>query len=168
VSTKGTAAVMMGVGTLFVYAGARGYSILTAMQNVIKGQSPNAGQSTQMIGASAAEDQSLTGTPTGGSATSNRALGQMLAAAKGWTGAQWTALDALWTRESGWDNTAKNPSSGAYGIPQALPPTKLPASGQESGGSNASAQITWGLDYIASEYGNPVNAEAHENAVGWY
>jgi hypothetical protein len=171
-STKGVAAAMMGVGALFVYSGAKGYSILKATQNVVKGQNPNAGQSTQMLGtggnALANYDQQLTGAPGGGNASQNKALAQMLAAARGWTGPQWTALNALWTRESGFDNTAKNPNSGAYGIPQSLPESKLPAAGQESGGSNPTAQIQWGLDDIATTYGNPVTAEAHEQKFGWY
>lgn len=99
----------------------------------------------------------------------NRNIGQSMAAAYGWgSGAQWLNLDALWNQESGWSNTAKNKSSGAYGIPQALPPTKLPFAGQEAGGSSAAAQIAWGLNYIKGRYGNPIAAEAHEQSFGWY
>jgi len=101
----------------------------------------------------------------GGDAVS---LGKAMAAQMGWTGANWNALYKLWTRESGWNPTARNPTSGAYGIPQALPPTKLPFAGQAAGGSHADAQIRWGLNYIAGRYGNPLNAWAHELAVGWY
>ncbi|HXI66464.1 MAG TPA: hypothetical protein VNH41_00875, partial [Steroidobacteraceae bacterium] len=108
----------------------------------------------------------------GGAATGsgrNRNIGQQLAAKYGWgAGANWANLDALWQQESGWSNTAKNPSSGAYGIAQALPPTKMPFSAQEAGGSNAAAQIAWGLSYIKSRYGSPIAAMAHEQSVGWY
>jgi hypothetical protein len=73
-------------------------------------------------------------------------------------------------RESGWNRFARNPSSGAYGIPQALPPTKLPPAGQAGGGSHASPQIDWGLNYIKTTpgYGSPAAAWAHEQAHGWY
>jgi len=100
--------------------------------------------------------------------SSNQQLGQQLAAARGWTGQQWTALDQLWQQESGWSNTATNPSSGAYGIAQANPPSKYPHAGQASGGSDPRTQIEWGLSYIAQRYGNPANALAHEQSQGWY
>lgn len=86
----------------------------------------------------------------------------------GWQGQQILPLGALWTRESGWNRFARNPSSGAYGIAQALPPTKYPFAGQAAGGSSAAAQIAWGEQYIASRYGTPASAWAHEVSVGWY
>jgi hypothetical protein len=102
------------------------------------------------------------------SVSGNVALGQQLAGAYGWdSGSQWSCLDALWQRESSWSNTATNPQSGAYGIPQALPPGKMPAAALPPQ-SSASVQITWGLGYIASTYGTPCNAWAHETADGWY
>ena len=111
-------------------------------------------------------------TTVSASAKSNQALGQKMAAAApyNWTGSQWQALDQLWTRESGWSNIADNASSGAYGIPQSLPATKMPAAAQASpaGSSSPSAQIAWGLQYIKDTYGNPVNAWAHEVRYGWY
>src|SRR5208282_4005681 len=106
------------------------------------------------------------------SISGNVALGKLLAAPFGWsTGAQWNALYALWQRESGWSNTAENASSGAYGIAQALghgPTNQYPAGPANPPTSSASAQILWGLGYIKSTYGNPVNAEAHEQSAGWY
>lgn len=107
----------------------------------------------------------------GGKATgsgANMNLGQKMAAAYGWIGDQWRALNFLWTQESGWSNTAKNAKSGAYGIAQALPPTKMPYAAQEAGGSNPAAQIAWGLQYIKSRYGSPIAAWGHEQSVGWY
>jgi len=79
----------------------------------------------------------------------------------------WPALLALWTRESGWNRFARNPSSGAYGIPQALPPSKMGPDANPPV-SSAGAQIMWGLNYIAGRYGNPGTAWAHETAFGWY
>ena len=88
--------------------------------------------------------------------------------ANGWgTQAQYNCLNNLWTRESGWNPHATNPHSGAYGIPQALPASKLAASGPDWQ-SNPATQITWGLNYIRSSYGSPCGAWAHSQAVGWY
>lgn len=95
---------------------------------------------------------------------SNRELGRRLAAERGWTGYQWTALDGLWNRESGWRGWALNPDSGACHIPQALPCSKIP------GGLSATAAtaIRWGLGYIGGRYGSPAAAKAHSDAHGWY
>jgi hypothetical protein len=71
-------------------------------------------------------------------------------------------------RESGWNQFATNPSSGAYGIAQALPPTKYPFAGQAAGGSNPLAQEGWMWNYMAGRYGGPKGAAAHEATVGWY
>ena len=92
-----------------------------------------------------------------------------MARARGYGGAQWSCLDVLWgDRESGWNETARNSSSGAGGIPQALPASKMGAAAQGSGWRAAIAQIRWGLDYIADRYGSPCGAIAHSNATGWY
>jgi hypothetical protein len=127
----------------------------------------------------------------GGTPSVNKGIGKLLAAPYGWsTGAEWDALDKLWTRESGWRNDIANSSSGAFGIAQALGhgtvsstarnvhvrfpgggsavqdvneyPSKLANSG------NASAQIAWGLAYIRQRYGSPTAAWAHEEANSWY
>lgn len=93
-----------------------------------------------------------------------RALGQQLAAGVGWVGAQWTCLNQLWTRESNWRSTAWNHGSGAGGIPQALPASKMGPGWQTS----TLQQITWGLRYIKANYGTPCGAWNHELRVGWY
>jgi len=110
-----------------------------------------------------------TSTALGGSAAKNKAIGAALATAYGWGPgtSNWQSLVALWTQESGWDNHAKNPSSGAYGIPQSLPASKMGTLANPPV-SSAGAQITWGLKYIKQRYGNPNNAEAHERSQGWY
>lgn len=112
---------------------------------------------------------SLLGKLFGGGGASGPAvsLGQKMAAALGWTGAQWEALKALWTRESGWRWNATNPTSGAYGIPQSLPASKMASAGADWR-TNPATQIRWGLGYIASTYGNPLRAWAHETAYNWY
>jgi hypothetical protein len=101
-----------------------------------------------------------TGIPPAGVAPgggNNRLLGQKLAAARGWTGAQWQCLDQLWQHESGWNHLAENPSSGAYGIVQALPPDKMATVGPDWR-TNAATQIRWGLNYLGQRYGSPCAA----------
>jgi hypothetical protein len=102
------------------------------------------------------------GAPAG---TPEEVAGQLLAA-YGWAG-QFSCLDSLWNAESGWNVYAENPSSGAYGIPQALPGAKMAAAGADWQ-SDAATQIRWGLTYILQTYGSPCAAWGHEEAVGWY
>ncbi len=75
----------------------------------------------------------------------------------GFDAGQWSCLDQLWTGESGWKHTAENPSSGAYGIPQSLPASKMATVGADYR-SNPVTQITWGLKYIKASYGTPCAA----------
>lgn len=98
---------------------------------------------------------------------SNREIGQTLAADRGWSGDEWQCLDALWQRESNWNHLAKNSSSGAYGIPQSLPGTKM-GSVAADWQTNPTTQITWGLNYISGRYGTPCGAWQHSQARGWY
>lgn len=97
----------------------------------------------------------------------NVKIGERLAASRGWTGEQWYCLYQLWQKESGWRTTAGNPSSGAYGIPQALPGTKMATAGSDWA-TNPSTQITWGMGYIAGRYGTPCGAWAASQSRGWY
>lgn len=87
------------------------------------------------------------------------ALGRRMAAARGWTGSQWTALYALWNRESGWNPAAMNTSSGACGVPQFVPCRDW---------GDTTAQIRDGLAYIAERYGTPSAALSHSDTYGWY
>ncbi len=80
---------------------------------------------------------------------------------------QFGCLDSLWTRESGWNTHADNPSSSAYGIPQALPGSKMASAGPDWA-DNPATQIRWGLGYIASRYGSPCGAWGHSQSYGWY
>ena len=97
---------------------------------------------------------------------SAREIGQQLAAARGWTGEQWGCLDMLWGRESGWRTNAGN-ASGAYGIPQALPGSKMASAGADWRDS-AATQVTWGLNYIGGRHGSPCGAWKHFQARHWY
>ncbi|MGW3152781.1 phage tail tape measure protein [Streptomyces sp. NPDC001089] len=93
----------------------------------------------------------------GGGSSANQQIGQALAAARGWSGPQWAALKNLWNGESGWNERALNKSSGAYGIPQSLPASKMASAGSDWK-TNAATQIKWGLSYIKSVYGSPLAA----------
>lgn len=86
---------------------------------------------------------------------------------RGWSETEWNCLNTLWTRESGWNTYATNSSSGAYGIPQALPATKMASAGSDYR-TNPVTQITWGLDYIATSYGTPCAALSHSSSTGYY
>lgn len=88
-------------------------------------------------------------------------------AAFGWSSDQSGCLVQLWTRESSWQTNATNPTSGAYGIAQALPPDKYSSSGMDWL-TNYRTQIDWGLGYIRDRYGSPCGAWAHETSAGWY
>ncbi|HEX7163347.1 MAG TPA: hypothetical protein VF223_19180 [Trebonia sp.] len=103
------------------------------------------------------------GGPGGGAPAANAALARRM-----FPGEDFAAWNYVAMRESGWNQFARNPSSGAYGIPQALPPTKLPFAGQAAGGSNPAAQITWMEGYMRGRYGGAAGAAAHERAFGWY
>ena len=84
----------------------------------------------------------------------------------GWDGGQMGCLVPLWNQESGWNPLAAN-ASGAYGIPQALPGSKMASAGSDWL-TNGDTQIRWGLGYIKSDYGTPCNAWGHEQSYGWY
>ncbi|WP_394942182.1 transglycosylase [Psychromicrobium sp. YIM B11713] len=85
----------------------------------------------------------------------------------GWGQDQMGCLVQLWTQESSWLTNATNPSSGAYGIAQSLPPSKMYDAGSDWL-TNYRTQINWGLNYIKGRYGSPCGAWAHEVAIGWY
>lgn len=102
----------------------------------------------------------------GGSPSQNMTLGRQMAAARGWTGPQWEALKTLWMHESGWRTDADNPTSSAYGIPQAL--TALHHLDGTSYMTDPRAQIKWGLNYIAGRYGTPGNAWDFWQKNNWY
>ncbi|WP_433350711.1 lytic transglycosylase domain-containing protein [Microtetraspora malaysiensis] len=98
---------------------------------------------------------------------SNKALGRQMAAARGWGDSEWGCLERLWDRESHWNERAMNRYSGAYGIPQSLPGSKMASAGGDWQ-TNAATQIKWGLGYIAGRYKTPCGAWGHSQATGWY
>ena len=94
-------------------------------------------------------------------------IAQAMLASFGWSSGQFSCLDPLWAHESGWSVTAYNAGSGAYGIPQALPGSRMASAGP-AWQTNAATQIRWGLEYIKGTYGSPCGAWDHEQATGWY
>jgi uncharacterized protein YabE (DUF348 family) len=98
---------------------------------------------------------------------SARALGQAMAAERGWGADEFSCLDQLWQKESGWRWNADNPSSEAYGIAQANPGSKMATVGSDWL-TNPATQIEWGLGYISGRYGTPCAAWAHSVEIGWY
>jgi peptidoglycan DL-endopeptidase CwlO len=127
------------------------------------GTSANGGVQGNTAGNGVANAAGSSSTPS----SANAALGQKMAASMGWTGSQWTALNNVAMRESGWSMTARNKSSGAFGIAQGI---NGPAWYAQHGGNatSASGQITGFLNYIQGRYGTPQKAWAHELSVGWY
>jgi hypothetical protein len=99
-------------------------------------------------------------------AAENQAYAKKMNALKGWGGC-WDSLLTMWNHESGWNEHASNPYSGAYGIPQALPGSKMAAYGADWH-SNAMTQIAWGLAYVGSRYGDPCRAWGFWQAHHWY
>jgi hypothetical protein len=131
-------------------------------------------------GATAAQAQSSrTGAASAGSSTTttaakavkragrNKAIAKSMVNKRGWTASQFRCLAKLWTRESGWNHRAANGSSGAYGIPQALPGHKMATKGRDWR-TNPRTQIAWGLGYIKQRYGTPCRAWGHFQSHRWY
>lgn len=112
--------------------------------------------------AAAAAALAAANTPEGAKATAR----EMAASRYGWGEDQFSCLVKLWTKESQWNYQAYNPS-GATGIPQALPGSKMASSGSDWQ-TNASTQVAWGLGYIDSVYGTPCSAWGHSQATDWY
>ena len=121
-----------------------------------------------MAASTAAADHAATQTRAATAASgSPQQIAEAMLGSFGWSSRQFSCLDPLWEHESGWSVTAANPGSGAYGIPQALPGSRMASAGPDWQ-ANAATQITWGLEYIKGTYGSPCAAWAHEEATGWY
>ncbi|WP_245690670.1 lytic transglycosylase domain-containing protein [Sinosporangium album] len=97
----------------------------------------------------------------------NKAIAFRLVVQRAWSMRQFRCLDSLWTRESNWNHRAQNPSSGAYGIPQALPGRKMSGVARDWR-INPATQIRWGLKYIKGRYGTACGAWGHFQSRNWY
>ena len=104
-----------------------------------------------------------TGTPRGNMQFAQAYIAQQYS----WNQTQFGCLVSLWNRESHWNHAARNRSSGAYGIPQAMPGSKMAQFGADWQ-TNPATQIKWGANYIARRYSTPCGALSHSNSTGWY
>jgi len=118
---------------------------------------------TEAVVAETAEALAQANTVDGAKATAR----SMASSQYGWGDDQFSCLNSLWTKESGWNYKAYNASGGATGIPQALPGSKMASAGSDWQ-TNAATQISWGLGYISSVYGTPCSAWGHSQATNWY
>jgi hypothetical protein len=96
-----------------------------------------------------------------------RTIAKAMLAGSGFGADQFSCLDSIYASESGWNVHADNPSSSAYGIPQALPGSKMSSAGADWH-DNAATQIKWGLGYIKARYGSPCSALSFRQGHGWY
>lgn len=120
-----------------------------------------------VVGKGTPQDVAIAQAGDGKTKASAQAIGKAMLSSYGWGEDQYSCLDSLWTRESQWDFSAVNPSSGAYGIAQALPGDKMASTGADWQ-TNPTTQIKWGLGYIQGRYGSPCSAWSHSESTGWY
>ena len=132
---------------------------MAAQQRAARAAAPSAAATTPAQAAAAPSVPAPSGSP-------QRIAEQMLGSF-GWSSGQFSCLNPLWRHESGWSVTAYNAGTGAFGIPQALPGSKMASAGPDWQ-TSAATQIRWGLEYIKSTYGSPCAAWDHEEATGWY
>lgn len=193
---SGPAVGAVGAGAVFAYAALKGKSVLTLVQGMVQGKPPaqiaQANPVTDITGALAdtAAGAAPAGTPGSGTGTvasggSPKAILQATAASFGWTGAQWNDLDWLERAEAGYDTTARNPSSGAYGMAQSLghpfsggpAPNGVneyggegltPAQSRAASMGSAPEQALWMCRYIKDRYGTPSAAKAYHLANNSY
>jgi hypothetical protein len=165
----------LGIALAQVSAGKAGASLILAREQVI--QEDAATESFNVTSAPKFSNPQAAGGGTSNPAplvaagpppdpSSAQGIAYGLLSSYGFSTDQWGCLDDLWAEESGWRYNAENPS-GAYGIPQALPGSKMASAGPDWQ-TDPTTQIKWGLSYIKSTYGTPCVAWAHEQADGWY
>lgn len=193
----GLSLAAVGVGTIFVYAGFKGKSILATFQSILTGKSPTGVPSTNTIGTSgnatvnqttAAQSQvgqASGGTVSGTSSIQNYGLAQLVASTYGWgSGQEFADLTHLINQESGGNPNATNPTTGAYGIAQALGHGTAATQGTvtnqyggygvpdatcvQANSGDAQAQLIWMMAYIQQTYVDPIRAWQHETSQNWY
>ncbi len=140
---------------------------LAAEQAASAAAAQQAAQSAQQATATPTAQPTQPATTASVPSGSAQQVAEQMLSQYGWSSSQFGCLQPLWALESGWSVTAENPSSGAYGIPQALPGSKMASAGADWQ-TDAATQIRWGLTYIQGLYGSPCGAWAHEQADGWY
>jgi hypothetical protein len=135
---------------------------MTDPQQILAAQNSSSSTSGETTGGTAVATLAAPADPTSAQATAKGMLSSF-----GFGQDQWSCLFSLWERESTWNVYAENASSGAYGIPQSLPGSKMAAAGADWQ-TDAATQIRWGLGYIKAIYGTPCGAWQNELNVGSY
>ncbi|GAA3110239.1 aggregation-promoting factor C-terminal-like domain-containing protein [Streptomyces echinatus] len=128
--------------------------------------SPKKALTTAAVAAATA-GLALTAAPAHAAAPASASSAQAIAHKMIPDAAQFTAFSKIVSHESGWNPAATNSSSGAYGLVQALPGSKMSSAGADWK-TNPATQIKWGLDYMNSRYGSPVKAWDFWQSNGWY
>ena len=211
---SGFAVAIVAAGGLLAWSGVKGWHVSQVTRDLLSGKDPrmdgtlnqnalsvSAGGLVSDLfssfnpfgGIAGALGISTTGTtskisaPSGAGIKGNaQSIASQLLSGFGWDSSQMLPLISLWNQESGWNGSARNPSSGAFGIAQALghgcPQCAAPdgtneygaqygltvAEAQQANAGNLLQQIRWGLGYIRATYGSPAGAWAHEKAFNWY
>jgi hypothetical protein len=168
--------LVVGIGGILLWSGVKGVKASEALRSLLQGKDPH-----QLPVANPLDSTfgGATGTPGGtlspsqgantAMAMKNRGIARLIAASHGWaTGNEWVALNNIVNAEdAGWDPHAENPS-GAYGIPQALPGSKMASAGSDWR-DNPATQLHWMIDmYIPQRYGTPSKAWSFHQANGTY
>ena len=192
---NGLALSAVAAGSLFLYAAVQGKTVLGSVQALIKGKPPGSAPAAAQASLSGSYGTSpnVDSLATGGSAVTDHTVPggsaqqalRSAAKAYGWdTGSQWQALQSVEMAEAGFNPDAVNPTSGAYGLAQALGHGDASTAGtaaNEYGGfgltdaqaraansGDAGAQALWMVNYIAATYGTPAAAWQHEQTQHWY
>ena len=165
----------LGVAVAQISAGQSGLALASARQQVILQTaatdafsvttSPKISNASSSSGSSSSGGSPVVNAPAPNPGTAQSIAYNMLGS-YGFAKSQWGCLLDLWNAESGWRYNAEN-ASGAYGIPQSLPGSKMAKFGSDWL-TNPTTQIKWGLWDIKTYYGTPCNAWGHEEAHGWY
>ena len=113
------------------------------------------------------QQQNVSPAKTGSKAEYQQYAHDLVINTYGWSEYDFQCLVNLWERESGWNPNSHNKSSGAHGIPQSLPASKMASEGADYY-TNGYTQIRWGLKYIKGRYGSPANAWSHFQSKNWY
>ena len=174
---SGSATDPLGAAVALVSSGKSGSGLVQERQNLILEDA--ATQAFSVTSAPKISTSPAPATPATGQGTvatvpsgpapdpaSAQGIAYRLLPAYGFSTSQFGCLDDLWNQESGWRWNAEN-ASGAYGIPQALPGSKMASAGADWL-TDPTTQIKWGLGYIKADYGTPCGAWDHEVAYGWY
>ena len=131
------------------------------------GRPAGAQQAAQRAAAPAAQQPSAAQPAAAALSGSLQRIALAILASFGWPASQSGCLQSLWNAESSWNPQASNPYPGAYGIPLALPGSKMASAGPDWQ-TNPATQIRWGLGYIKAMYGSPCSAWAHQQSTGSY